>query len=94
MLNLAEHEVLNAHSYKNTKTLSIYQAQISLEGYFSCSAEHDFFFKTSGPDLIVLNNANSVNILSVRFRIVENMDCNFQKHITKFLQYLHFIFWF
>ena len=27
MLNSAEHEILNAHKYKNIKTLSIFQAQ-------------------------------------------------------------------
>ena len=37
MLNSAEHEILNAHKYKNIKKLSIIQAQISLECYFSCS---------------------------------------------------------
>ena len=37
MLNSAEHEILNAHKYKNIKKLSIFQAHISLECYFSCS---------------------------------------------------------
>ena len=36
MLNSAEHEILNAYKYKNIKKLSIFQAQISLECYFSC----------------------------------------------------------
>ena len=35
VLNSVEHEILNAHKYKNIKTLSILQAQISLECYFS-----------------------------------------------------------
>ena len=37
MLNSAEHELLNAHMYKNIEKFSIFQAQISLECYFSCS---------------------------------------------------------
>ena len=37
MLNSAEHESLNAHKYKNIKKFSIFQAQISLECYLSCS---------------------------------------------------------
>ena len=36
MLNSAEHEILNAHKHQNIKKLSIFQAQISLECYFSC----------------------------------------------------------
>ena len=37
MLNSAEHDILNAHMYKNIKKkLSIFQAQISLECYFFC----------------------------------------------------------
>ena len=31
MMNSVVHEILNAHKYKNIKTLSIFQAQISLE---------------------------------------------------------------
>ena len=34
MLNSAEHEILNAHTYKNIKKFIIFQAQISLECYF------------------------------------------------------------
>ena len=34
MLNSADHEILNAHKYKNIKKLSIFQAQISLECNF------------------------------------------------------------
>ena len=30
MLNLAEHEILNAHKYKNNKKFSFFLAQISL----------------------------------------------------------------
>ena len=37
MLNSAEHDTLNAHKYKNVKKLSIFQAHISQECYFSCS---------------------------------------------------------
>ena len=37
MLNSAEHEILNAHKYKNIKKFSIFQAHLSLECYFSCS---------------------------------------------------------
>ena len=36
MLNSAEHEYLNAYQYKTIKKLSIFQAQISLQFYFSC----------------------------------------------------------
>ena len=36
MLNSDELEILNAHKYKNIKKFSIFQAQISLECYFSC----------------------------------------------------------
>ena len=37
-LNSAEHEILNAHKYKNIKKFSFFQAQISLECcFFSCS---------------------------------------------------------
>ena len=32
----AEHEILNAYKYKYIQTFSIFQAQISLECYFSC----------------------------------------------------------
>ena len=37
MLNSAEHEILNAHKYKNIKNFSIFRAHISRECYFSCS---------------------------------------------------------
>ena len=37
MLNSADHEILNAYKYKNIKKFSFFQAQISLECYFSCS---------------------------------------------------------
>ena len=37
MLNSAEHEIFNAHKYENIKKFSIFQAQISLECYFSYS---------------------------------------------------------
>ena len=37
MLNSAEHEILNALKFENIKKLSIFQAQISLECYLSCS---------------------------------------------------------
>ena len=37
MLNSVEHEILNAHKYKNIKKFSFLQAQMSLECYFSCS---------------------------------------------------------
>ena len=37
MLNSAEHEILNAHKYKNIKKFSFFQVQISLECHFSCS---------------------------------------------------------
>ena len=37
MLNSAEHEILNAHKYKSIKKFSIFQAQIGLKHYFSCS---------------------------------------------------------
>ena len=36
MLNLAEHEILNAHKHEYIKNFSIFQAQKSLECYFSC----------------------------------------------------------
>ena len=35
--HVTEHEILNAHKYKNIKKFRIFQAQINLEGYFSCS---------------------------------------------------------
>ena len=35
MFNSAEHEILNAHKYKNIKKFSILQAQMSIEYYFS-----------------------------------------------------------
>ena len=35
MLNLVEHEILNAHKYKNIKKFSCFSAQKSLECYFS-----------------------------------------------------------
>ena len=34
MLNSAEHEILNAHNYKNIKKLRTFHAQISLEMLF------------------------------------------------------------
>ena len=34
MLNVAEHEILNAHKYKNIQKFSSFQAQIGLECYF------------------------------------------------------------
>ena len=37
MLNLAEHEILNAHMYEIIKNSRIFQAKNSLEFYFSCS---------------------------------------------------------
>ena len=37
MLNSVEHEILNAHKYKNIKKISFFQAQTSGEGYSSCS---------------------------------------------------------
>ena len=37
VLNSVEHEILNAHKYKNIKKLSFFQSQISLECYFSRS---------------------------------------------------------
>ena len=37
MLNSVEHEILNAHKYKNITKLSFFQTQISRECYFSCS---------------------------------------------------------
>ena len=36
-LNSVEHEILNAHTYKNIKKFSFFQTQISRECYFSCS---------------------------------------------------------
>ena len=38
MLNSVEHEILNAYKYKNFKKFCFFQAQISLECYFSCSS--------------------------------------------------------
>ena len=35
-LNSTEHEILNAHKYKNVKKFSFFQTQISRECYFSC----------------------------------------------------------
>ena len=37
MLNSVEHEILNAHKYINIKKFSFFEAQMSLECYFSCS---------------------------------------------------------
>ena len=37
MLNSVEHEILNAHKYKNIKIFIFSQTQISRECYFSCS---------------------------------------------------------
>ena len=37
MLNSAEHEISNAQKYKNIKKFRPFQAQISLECYYSCS---------------------------------------------------------
>ena len=37
MLNSAEHEILNAYKYKTIKKFCSFQAQISVEWYFSCS---------------------------------------------------------
>ena len=37
VLNSVEHEISNAHKYKNIKKFSFCQAQISGECYFSCS---------------------------------------------------------
>ena len=37
MLNSPEHEILNAHQYKNIEKFSIFHAQISLECFFSSS---------------------------------------------------------
>ena len=34
MFNSAEHEILNAHKYKNIKKFGSFKAQISLECYF------------------------------------------------------------
>ena len=35
MLTSVEHEILNAHKYKNIKKISLFKAQLSLECYFS-----------------------------------------------------------
>ena len=35
MLNWAEHEIINAHKYKNIEKDSFFHAQISLDWYFS-----------------------------------------------------------
>ena len=35
MLNSVEHEILNAHKYKNIKKFGQFKAQLSLECYFS-----------------------------------------------------------
>ena len=35
MLNSTEHEILNAHKYKNIKKFDLFKAQLSLECYFS-----------------------------------------------------------
>ena len=37
MLNSVEHEILNAHRYKNIKKFSFFKAQLILEYYFSRS---------------------------------------------------------
>ena len=37
MLNSVEHEILNAHKYKNIKKFGLFKAQLSLECYFSHS---------------------------------------------------------
>ena len=37
MLNSVEHEILNAHKYKNIKKFSFFQILVSGECYFSCS---------------------------------------------------------
>ena len=37
VLSSVEHEISNAHKYKNIKKFGFFQAQISGEGYFSCS---------------------------------------------------------
>ena len=41
MLNSVEHEILNAHKYKNMKKFGLFSGQISLERYFS----HSLMFK-------------------------------------------------
>ena len=37
MLKSVEYEILNAHKYINIEKFNFFQAQISLEWYFSCS---------------------------------------------------------
>ena len=37
VLNSVEHEISNAHKYKNIKKFGLFKAQLSLECYFSCS---------------------------------------------------------
>ena len=37
VLNSVEHEISNAHKYKNIKKLSLFKAQLSLDCYFSRS---------------------------------------------------------
>ena len=37
MLISTDHEILNAHEYKNINKFSFFQPQISRECYFSCS---------------------------------------------------------
>ena len=34
VLNLVEHEISNAHKYKNIKKFSVFKAQLSLDCYF------------------------------------------------------------
>ena len=37
VLNSVEHEILNAHKYRNIKKFGLFKAQLSLECYFSRS---------------------------------------------------------
>ena len=46
MLNSTEHEILNAHKYKNIKKF-VFLGQISLECYFSCSEQENFYAQLS-----------------------------------------------
>ena len=45
VLNSVEHEILNAHKYKNIKKFGLFDAQLSLECYFSRS-----YMLNSRPD--------------------------------------------
>ena len=64
MLSSAEHEILNAHKYKNIKKFGIFLAQVSLECYFSLL----MLINVKMPTIVgILTFMSRKNFMSMKF---------------------------